>query len=113
MIKPGPYHNQVTLLAIGKAIDPNVLSHNFTRLAERAGLKGVRFHDLRHTFAGLMLMLGAKPKVISEALGHASVVFTMDTYSHIISGMQEEAMALLDGVMPAGIVSENPALKWR
>jgi integrase len=60
-----------------------------------------------------MLMLGAKPKVISEALGHASVAFTMDTYSHIISGMQEEAMALLDGVMPAGIVSKNPALKWR
>jgi integrase len=97
----------------GKPLDPNVLSHAFTRLAERAGLKGVRFHDLRHTFASLMLLLGAKPKVISEALGHASVAFTMDIYSHIISGMQEEAMALLDGVMPAGIVSENPALKWR
>ena len=41
------------------------------------------------------------------------VAFTMDIYSHIISGIQEEAMALLDGVMPAGIVSENPALKWR
>jgi len=65
------------------------------------------------TFANIMLLRGAKPKVISEALGHASVAFTMDTYSHIIEGMQEEAMALLDGVMPAGIVSENPALKWR
>jgi len=43
-----------------------------------------------------------KPKVISEALGHASVAFTMDTYSHIISGMQEDMMALLDEVLPAG-----------
>ena len=57
---------------------------------------------LRHTFASLMLLRGAKPKVISEALGHASVGFTLDTYSHVISGMQDEAMALLDEVLPAG-----------
>jgi integrase len=50
-----------------------------------------------------MLMRGAKPKVISEALGHASVAFTMDVYSHIIDGMQEDAMSLLDGVMPSGV----------
>ena len=49
-----------------------------------------------------MLLRGAKPKVISEALGHASVAFTMDTYSHIIEGMQEDAMALLDEVLLAG-----------
>ncbi len=91
----------------GKPIDPNVLSHAFTRLARQSGLEGVRFHDLRHTFASLMLMLGAKPKVISEALGHASVAFTMDTYSHIISGMQEEAMALLDTALPAGVSRKN------
>jgi len=49
-----------------------------------------------------MLQHGAKPKVISEALGHASVAFTMDVYSHIIEGMQSEAMALLDEVLPPG-----------
>lgn len=47
-----------------------------------------------------MLLRGAKPKVISEALGHSSVAFTMDCYSHIIQGMAEEAMALLDEVLP-------------
>lgn len=88
--------------AEGKPLDPGVLSHDFARIAKRAGLKGVRFHDLRHTFASLMLLKGAKPKVISEALGHSSVSFTMDTYSHIIEGMQEDAMALLDEVLPAG-----------
>ncbi len=45
----------------------------------------------------------AKPKVISEALGHSSVAFTIDTYNHIIEGMQEEAMALLDEMLPSGV----------
>jgi len=87
----------------GKPIDPCTLTHNFARIVKRAGLGNVRFHDLRHTFASLMLSRGAKPKVISEALGHSSVAFTMDVYSHIIEGMQEEAMALLDEVLPSGV----------
>ena len=56
-----------------------------------------------HTFASLMLLRGAKPKVISEAPGHSSVAFTMDVYNHIIGGMQEDAMALLDEVLQAGV----------
>jgi len=87
----------------GKPFNPSVLSHDFGRMVKRIGLEGVRFHDLRHTFASLMLLRGAKPNVISEALGHASVAFTMDVYSHIIEGMQEDAMALLDEVLPAGV----------
>ena len=86
----------------GKPIDPGVISHTFARIAIQVGLNGVRFHDLRHTFASLMLLRGAKPKVISEALGHSSVGFTLDVYSHIIEGMQEDAMALLDEVLPVG-----------
>ena len=83
-------------------MDPSVLTHNFARLVKRSGLNNVRFRDLRHTFASLMLLRGAKPKVISEALGHSSVAFTMDVYSHIIEGMQSDAMALLDEVLPPG-----------
>ena len=86
----------------GEPIDPCVLTHAFTRLAKQADLEGVRFHDLRHTFASLMLLRGAKPKVISEALRHSSVAFTIDVYSHIIEGMQSDAIALLDEVLPAG-----------
>jgi len=87
----------------GKPLDPSMLSHDFGRIVKRARLENIRFHDLRHTFASLMLLRGAKPKVISEALGHSSVAFTMDTYSHIIEGMQSDAMALLDDVLPAGV----------
>jgi integrase len=97
----------------GKPIDPGVLTHNFSRIATRAGLSNVRFHDLRHTFASLMLLRGAKPKVISEALGHSSVAFTMDVYSHIIDGMQSDAMALLDEVLPAGVNNNFSSLNCR
>jgi len=80
----------------GRPVDPSMLSHEFAKIAKLAGLEGMRFHDLRHTFASLMLLRGAKPKVISEALERSSVAFTMDVYNHIIEGMQSDAMALLD-----------------
>jgi integrase len=54
-----------------------------------------------------VLLRGAKPEIISEALGHSSVAFPMDVYSHIIDGMQEDAMALLDGVLPAGVIQNS------
>jgi integrase len=88
----------------GQPLNPSVLTHNFHKITIKAGLPGVRFHDLRHTFASLMLLRGAKPKVISEALGHSSMAFTMDVYSHIIEGMQSDAMALLDEVLPPGVI---------
>jgi integrase len=90
-----------------KPVDCCVLTHAFNRIVKQTGFEGLRFHDLRHTFASLMLLRGAKPKVISEAPGHSSVAFTMDTYSHIISGMQEDMMAPLDEVLPAGVPQKN------
>ncbi len=89
----------------GNPIDPSVLSHSFAKTVKQASLENMRFHDLRHTFASLMLLSGANPKVVSEALGHASVAFTLDTYSHIIKGVQGEAMTLLDEVLPPGKTS--------
>lgn len=87
----------------GKPLNPASVSRSFLTIARKAGIQGVRFHDLRHTFASLMLQRGANPKVISEALGHSSVAFTLQTYSHIIKGMQEDAMSLLNEVLPAGM----------
>ena len=90
----------------GKPLDPSMLSHAFLKIAKQAGLHDAHFHTLRHSFASIMLLRGAKPKVISEALGHSSVAFTMDTYSHIIEGMQSDAMDLLDEVLPAGVLTK-------
>ena len=92
---------------LDKPCSPSMLSHDFARIAQKAGIRGVRFHDLRHTFASLTLMRGAPAKVISEALGHASVAFTLQTYAHVLSGMQEKAMSLLNDVLPEGILPES------
>lgn len=93
----------------GKPIDPSVVSSAFHKLVKQAGLEGVRFHDCRHTFASLMLLRGVSPKVVSEMLGHASAAFTMDTYQHIINGMQQDAVAQLDAVLPAGVFAADNA----
>ena len=80
-------------------MDPGTLTHNFARITERAGLPRVRFHDLRHTFASLMLLGGVHPKVVSEMLGHSSVAFTLDVYSHVTPTLQKAAMRRLDEML--------------
>jgi len=72
----------------GTPMDPGTLTHNFARIARKADLAGTRFHDLRHTFASLMLLAGIHPKIVSEMLGHASVAFTLDIYSHVTPTMR-------------------------
>ena len=59
-------------------------------------MRRVRFHDLRHTCATLLLSRGVNPIVVSEQLGHASIVITLDTYSHVIPSMQREAAKVMD-----------------
>jgi integrase len=63
----------------------------FRRSVQRAGVPAIRFHDLRHTHATLLLKQGQPVKVVSERLGHASPAFTMAVYQHVIPGMQAEA----------------------
>lgn len=71
----------------GEHLDPDTFSHGFGRLATSVGLPKARLHDLRHAFATTLLVAGVHPKVVSEALGHASVAFTMDTYQHVLPTM--------------------------
>jgi integrase len=87
----------------GNPLDPGTVTHQFSRMARRAGLEGLRFHDLRHSFASLMLLGGVNPKTVSEALGHASPAFTLQVYSHILPGIQKAAMARLDEVLGAEV----------
>jgi integrase len=68
----------------------NLVARSFKPLLKRAGLPEIRFHDLRHTCATLMLAVGANPKVAQETLGHANVTITLDTYSHLLPNMQDE-----------------------
>jgi len=73
----------------------NLTYRSFRPLLERAGLPKIRFHDLRHTFATLMLSNNEHPKVVQEMLGHSTITQTMDTYSHVLPNMQEQAASRL------------------
>lgn len=77
----------------------NVLRRSFSAILKRAGLPRIRFHDLRHTAASLLLMLGENPKVVQERLGHARVEVTLNTYSHVLPTMQKEAAEKLDKLL--------------
>jgi integrase len=85
----------------GRPLDPDSVSQSFERLAARAGLPRIRFHDARHTAATLLLSAGVHPKVVQERLGHATISTTLDTYSHVVQGLGEDAAerlaAAIDG----------------
>jgi integrase len=75
----------------GAYLSPTTLSSALDRILRQAGLPDIRFHDLRHSAATLMLSHGVHPKVVSEMLGHASVGITLDLYSHVTPTLQREA----------------------
>ena len=75
----------------GRPMDAEQVSKASAQIATTAGSKGVQFHDLRHTHASLMLSLGVHRKTVSEGLGQASVSIAMDTHSHVLPGLQEDA----------------------
>jgi integrase len=75
----------------------NVSQRDFKRVIRKAMVPMLRFHDLRHVCATLMLRQGIHPKVVGEQLGHASVGVTLDVYSHVLPGMHEEAVRSLAG----------------
>jgi integrase len=91
----------------GSPLDPNVVTHNFTKLIKRAGLPHIRLHDLRHTHATLMLKAGVHPKIVSERLGHANISITLDTYSHVLPGLQEAAAERFDKLLNNSSFSQN------
>ena len=89
-------HDIVFTDALGSPLPPYRISQWFPAFVKRLGMAPLRFHDLRHTSATLLLRAGVHPKVVSERLGHAGVSITLDIYSHVLPGLQEEAANLLD-----------------
>ncbi|MEX2247259.1 MAG: site-specific integrase [Dehalococcoidia bacterium] len=84
----------------GRAIDATkFLRQSFAPLLKAAGLPHIRFHDLRHTAATLLLGRGVHPKIVSEMLGHSQIAITLDLYSHVTPTMQREASAAMDAIV--------------
>ncbi len=80
----------------------NLLRRSFEPLLKSAGLPRIRFHDLRHTSATLLLGQGVHPKIVSEMLGHSKITTTLDLYSHVTPTMQREAVRAFDAILTAG-----------
>jgi integrase len=80
----------------------NIRDRHFKPILTKAKLPEIRLYDLRHTTATLLLSDGVNPKIVSERLGHASIVLTLDTYSHVLPTMQEDATARLENILKTG-----------
>jgi integrase len=102
----------------GTIINPsNLRNRSFGPLLKRAGLPQIRFHDLRHTCATLLLSKNVNPKVVSEMLGHSSISITLDIYSHLLPDMQERAVKALEEMLSyprcCTVAAQSPRLKGR
>ena len=81
---------------------PNITYRYFRPLLTEAKLPRIRLYDLRHTCATLLLIAEENPKVVSERLGHSTIVLTLDTYSHVLPTMQQGATARLEKMLRRG-----------
>ncbi len=85
----------------GSLFNPsNLRNRSFKRIKTRANVReDLRFHDLRHTCATLLLSKNVHPKIVQEMLGHATVAITLDTYSHVLPGMGDQAAAAMEDAL--------------
>jgi integrase len=76
-----------------------MMRRSFRRILTKAELPIIRFHDLRHSEASLLLSLGVHAKIVQELLGHSQIGLTLDTYSHVLPSLQEEAVNRLNTLL--------------
>lgn len=86
---------------IGTPLDGSNVTHRLHAILERAGLPRMRFHDLRHASASLLLAQGVSPRVVMEMLGHSQISLTLNTYSHVIPALVTDAAQRMDEVLAA------------
>lgn len=100
-----PEHELVFCTPEGKPLDAdNLVKREFHPALERAGIRRIRFHDLRHTFASLLIANGEDIKFVQSMLGHASATTTLDRYGHLFPGTQRDASRRLDNaVFPTAV----------
>ena len=92
----------------GSLINPsNLRQRSFAPLLERAGLPHIRFHDLRHTCATLLLSQNTHPKFVQELLGHANIAITVDTYSHVVPGMANHTARAMEDALEEQTEDKN------
>jgi len=102
-------HGLVFCSTIGSPIDPDNVNRAFDKLCATAtaGVRRVRVHDLRHTCATLLLAQGVPARVVMEILGHSQISVTLNTYTHVVSELQQEAMNRIDDVFDPPPVDDD------
>jgi integrase len=83
----------------GTPYRPDYVTKAFEKMIKRLNLPKITFHDLRHTHATLLLEAGVHPKVVQERLGHSTISMTLDTYSHVLPNIQQEAATHMDNIL--------------
>jgi len=92
-------HGLVFATQIGTPIDPRNLIRDWHGLTKRAGLRRVRFHDLRHTAATLMLSAGVDIKLVAETLGHRDATMVLKVYGHVLPHQRDEAAQKMEAIL--------------
>ena len=85
-------------VSTGNAVAPRNLIRHFKETITKLDLPDIRFHDLRHFHASALLAAGTNPKIVQERLGHSQISLTLDTYSHTIPSLQEDAVDKFESV---------------
>jgi integrase len=96
----------------GQPLQPRSLTHAFVKFLRQHDLAPIRLHDLRHSHATHMLAAGVHPKIAQERLGHSSVSVTIDLYSHVLPGMQAEAVSKVDAALRDALDRRAAKEKW-
>jgi integrase len=94
--------------ALGRPLDPSEVTRRFQRLLQAAGLPRLRFHDLRHTTATVLLGAGVHPKVVASLLGHSTIQVTLDTYSHVTPSLAQQAAEVLGTLVANKMANRVP-----
>jgi integrase len=90
LVFPNPY---------GASQYPETVSRTFTEHVAKLGLPAIRLHDLRHTWASVALASGVHVKVVQERLGHSTSLITLDTYSHVLPALHDEAASTVSNLL--------------
>ena len=102
MLRAASYEDSQLVFATSKGIPRdarNIINRSFDPLLEKARLPPIRFHDLRHTCATLLLGKGIHPRIIQGILGHASIGLTLDTYSHVLPDLQDQGVSAMEALL--------------
>lgn len=100
-------YDLIFLSPIGSPLDSSNVTKVYKKCLKEAGLPDLRFYDLRHSAATLMLQQGINPKIVQERLGHTDISLTLNTYSHVLPSMQEEAAEKMDELLTLVEVSDE------